>query len=62
MTLEQKVRRTPSRAPSPGARCRSSSAWNVEDGDEGQPDISGGAFLALTIFLFFFNLFCCLLN
>lgn len=40
----------------------SSSVWNVEYVAEGQPNNTGGAFLAHTIFLFFCNLFCCLLN
>lgn len=40
----------------------SPSVWNVEYVAEGQLNNTGGAFLAHTIFIFFCNLFCCLLN
>lgn len=40
----------------------SPSVWNVESVAEGQLNNTGGAFLAHTIFIFFCNLFCCLLN
>lgn len=40
----------------------SSSVCNVEYIAAGQLNNTGGAFLAHTIFIFFCNLFCCLLN
>lgn len=40
----------------------SSSVWNVDYVAEGRLNNTGGAFLAHTIFIFFCNLFCCLLN
>lgn len=40
----------------------SSSVWNVDYNTEGQLNKTGRAFIAHTIFIFFCNLFCCLLN